>query len=184
MTINERLRELERLNQEMILLHAMDQYAEKFGESLLQKNTELSKQKEYQLTDEELGKFTKSLNREYKKSQPHRHNQWVGRIAVAIVILMVIMLIAVCSVGAFRHMAIDLLTGLDGSYGTIQTYEGVVDTENATIETVQINHSEGKLFVKENNCTLIWHDETNTFTLNGESKSILVQMAESVQSER
>ena len=74
MTINERLRELERLNQEMILLHAMDQYAEKFGESLLQKNTELSKQKEYQLTDEELGKFTKSLNREYKKSQPHRHN--------------------------------------------------------------------------------------------------------------
>lgn len=237
MTIYERLHELERLNQEMILLHAIEQYTEECGESLLQKNTELSQQEEYQLSDEELGKFTKSLNREYKKSQPHRHNRWVGRIAVAIVILMVIMLIAVCSVGAFRHMAIDLLIGLDDSYGTIQTYEelvgdteiypptfipdgyvqsnfqissgdiviieytndsgsqiyftqqsggtgGVVDTENATIETVQINHSEGKLFVKENNCTLIWHDETNTFTLSGESKSTLVEMAESVQSER
>lgn len=159
--IHKRLEELERLQNEMLLLHTLEQYSEEYGEYLLQKNTELSKQEEYQLADGQLEKFRKHLNREYKKSQPHRRSRWAGRIAVAIAILMVIMLIMVCSVGAFRQATIKILASMDNTYGSIHPY-GITVGENEIDITKYIPEEYGEPTFQKVGDTVTLHYANNT----------------------
>lgn len=126
MTIKNRLDKLEELHDEMLLLHGIEDLVDSIGEDLLNKNSVLSENEEYQLTDEQLSSFRQKFNKTTKKIQPHPKFRWVGRIAVVLSILLMILLIAVCSVGAFRRAAIDVLIGIDNEYGVVNGYSQIV----------------------------------------------------------
>ncbi|MBC5787074.1 MULTISPECIES: DUF4367 domain-containing protein [Clostridiaceae] len=155
MTINERINKIQELNDEMLLMYSIEDFTNSLGDELKNKNDALSEKEKFQLNKEQLNRFRRKLNKEFKKSQPHPKIRWVGRIAVVLSILLMVLLIAVCSVGAFRRAAIDILAGIDNEYGVVHGYSQVIGDIEIYPPEIPEDYTQTNLQISSNNMVTI-----------------------------
>lgn len=88
---------------------------------------------------------------------------------------------------ASQHSRIQNIIFVNSDFDEIYFSQGSIssdlqlDTENAEVSEIKINGMEGLIVVKEELCAIVWHDNINTFYLDGYvDKSLLTEVAESI----